>query len=341
MIADMIHNKNLNLIVTELIIRGRKRNISLVFITQSYFKVPKDVRLNASHFFIAKIPNKRELQQIAINHSSDISTKDFANIYRKCTDEPYSFLGIYIMLASNYPLRFRKNLFNIECNSIISSKSWQLMIRLKMKNYNMILMEKQLKYQLYHQAKFINMNILLVEIYYQQQIIEQAKFTYYPLGKTFEKQIQTIEDQGKKQVDALENLKPKEETKLIDDKSNNQSKAVIIFNKFINERKDLMKELYDCDDYNNLKFHFVGPTKDVSFYEYGDSKQLFSAIKNHQINFYDVVKKQKEFPNKLSGIKIGKKLSNKKKRLITLKNLIILEKKLLTFLKLIKWKNGS
>ena len=81
MIADMIHNKKLNSVVTELFIRGRKLNISLVFITQSYFKVPKDVRLNTSHFFIAKIPNKRELQQIAINHSSDISTKDFTNIY--------------------------------------------------------------------------------------------------------------------------------------------------------------------------------------------------------------------------------------------------------------------
>ena len=68
MIADMINNKKLNSVVTELFIRGRKLNISLVFITQSYFKVPKDVRLNTSHFFIAKIPNKRELQQIAINH---------------------------------------------------------------------------------------------------------------------------------------------------------------------------------------------------------------------------------------------------------------------------------
>ena len=114
MIADMI-NKKLNSIVTELFIRGRKLNISLVFITQSYFKVPKDVRLNTTHFFIMKIPNKRELQQIAINHSSDINTKDFANIYRKCTAEPYSFLVIDTMLASNNPLRFRKNLFNIEC----------------------------------------------------------------------------------------------------------------------------------------------------------------------------------------------------------------------------------
>ena len=91
MIADMINNKKLNSIVTELFIRGRKLNISLVFITQSYFKVPKDVRLNTSHFFIEKIPNKRELQQIPINHSSDINAKDFANIYKKCTDEPYSF----------------------------------------------------------------------------------------------------------------------------------------------------------------------------------------------------------------------------------------------------------
>ena len=110
----MIHNKDLNSIVTELFIRGRKLNISLAFITQSYFKVPKDVRLNTSHFLIAKIPNKRE-QQIAINHSSDINTKYFANIYRKYTDEPYSFLVIDTILPSNNPLRFRKNIFNIEC----------------------------------------------------------------------------------------------------------------------------------------------------------------------------------------------------------------------------------
>ena len=111
----MIHNKKLNSIVTELLITGRKLNISLVFITQSYFKVPKDVKLNTSHFFITKVPNKREFQQIAINHSSDISTKDFTNIYRECTANPYSFLVIDIMLASNNPLRFRKNLFDIEC----------------------------------------------------------------------------------------------------------------------------------------------------------------------------------------------------------------------------------
>ena len=76
----MIKNKKLDAIVTELFIRGRKLNISLVFITQSYFKAIKDVRLNTTHFFIAKIPDKRELQHIALNHSYDISFKDFINI---------------------------------------------------------------------------------------------------------------------------------------------------------------------------------------------------------------------------------------------------------------------
>ena len=109
----MINNKKLNSIVTELFIRGRKPNISLVFITQSYFKVPKDVRLNTTHFFIMKIPNKRELQQIAINHSSDINTKDFIKIYKKCTDKPYSFLVDDTTIALDDPFRFRKNIYNI------------------------------------------------------------------------------------------------------------------------------------------------------------------------------------------------------------------------------------
>ena len=101
MIADMIHNKKLISIVTELFMRDRKLNISLVFITQSYFKVPKDVRLNTSHIFIAKISNKKELQQIAINHSSDVNTKDFTNIFRNYAAEPYSFFVIDTTLPSN------------------------------------------------------------------------------------------------------------------------------------------------------------------------------------------------------------------------------------------------
>ena len=82
MIADMINSKKLNPLVTELFIRGRKLNISIVFVIESYFKESKEVRLNTTRFFIMKIPNKKELQQIAINHSSDVDSKDFVKIYK-------------------------------------------------------------------------------------------------------------------------------------------------------------------------------------------------------------------------------------------------------------------
>ena len=91
MIADIMTNNKFLAIIKELFIRCRKFNISLVFITQSYFSVPKEVRLNSTHYLIMKIHYKRELQQIAINHSADIDYKDFMKIYRKCTKDPYSF----------------------------------------------------------------------------------------------------------------------------------------------------------------------------------------------------------------------------------------------------------
>ena len=141
----------------------------------------------------------------------------------------------------------------------------------------------------------------------QQQIIEQSKFTYSPLGKAFEKQINTIKDQGVKQIKFLESLKQKEQTKPIEDKSNNQTKASIIFSDLINKRKEIMSELHDKVDYNNLNFKYVGPTEDVSFYGYIDSKELFNSIKSSQIKFREAMNKQNEFLNKLSNIKIGRK----------------------------------
>ena len=85
MIQDIMANKKSQAIIKELFIRFRKLNISLVFITQSCFSVPKDVRLNSTHYLVMKINNKRELQNIAINHSADIDYKDFIKIYRECT----------------------------------------------------------------------------------------------------------------------------------------------------------------------------------------------------------------------------------------------------------------
>ena len=112
MIADIMTNKKFQAILKELFIRCRKINISLVFITQSYFSVPKDVRLNSTHYFIMKINNKRELQNIAINHSADIEYKDFVKIYKECTKKPYNFLTIDTTFPSSNPLRFRKKLFD-------------------------------------------------------------------------------------------------------------------------------------------------------------------------------------------------------------------------------------
>ena len=105
-------HKKFQSIIKELFIKCRKLNISLVFITQSYYSVPKDVKLNSKHYLIMKINSKRELQNIAINHSADIDYKDFIKIYRECTKEPYSFLTIDTTLPSSNPLIFRKNLFD-------------------------------------------------------------------------------------------------------------------------------------------------------------------------------------------------------------------------------------
>ena len=109
-IADIVTNKKFQAAVEELFIRCRKLNILFVFITQSYFSVPKDVRLNSTHYLITKIYNNKELQNIAINHSADIDYKDFTKIYRKCTNEPFSFMTIDTTLSASNPLRFRKNL---------------------------------------------------------------------------------------------------------------------------------------------------------------------------------------------------------------------------------------
>ena len=96
-------------------------------------------------------------------------------------------------------------------------------------------------------------------------------------------------------------MKPKEQTKPIEDKSNNQAKATITFNELINERKKIMSKLYDSVDYNNLKFEYVGRSKSVSFYGYMDSKEVFNAINNNQIKFSEV-KNKNGFLHKVSNI---------------------------------------
>ena len=110
MIADIFSNKKRNPIVTELFIRGRKLKIPLLLITQSYFAVPRNIRLNSTHYFIMKIPNKWKIQQFAFSHSLDIDFQDFSNMHKKFTAKLYLFLIIDTTFASDNFLRFRKNL---------------------------------------------------------------------------------------------------------------------------------------------------------------------------------------------------------------------------------------
>ena len=108
-IPYMLSKKKLNPIVTKLLKRSRKLNISLLFITKSSFSVRKNIVVNSTQYFVKKIPSKRDLQQIAYNHSSDIDFQDIMNFYKKCTAKEYS-LVIDATLASDNPSRFRNNL---------------------------------------------------------------------------------------------------------------------------------------------------------------------------------------------------------------------------------------
>ena len=145
MMADILTNKEFKATIKELFIRYRKVNISLVFIMRFYFSVPKDVRLNSTHYLIMKINNKRELQNIAINHSADIDYQDFKKIYRECTKEPFNFLTIDTTLPASDPLRFRKDLFG----------SYKSDSNRKIKILNRIIMRNEAHYDLDRKASKI------------------------------------------------------------------------------------------------------------------------------------------------------------------------------------------
>ena len=153
--------------------------------------MPKDVRLNSTHFFIKKITNKIELQQIALNHSSDIDFKYFMKIYKKYTKEPYSFLVNDTTLASDDPLRFTKNLLRqyihnktMTIEDQVKDEKLQYDINREVAKISVLSSGKIDKYEYLTGEEILPSN--------QQQIIEQGKFTYCLLGKAFEKQTKTI-----------------------------------------------------------------------------------------------------------------------------------------------------
>ena len=109
MIADIMSSTKFKAIIKEFFIRCRKLNISIVFITQCYFRTPKDARLNSTHYVIMEIQSRKELQNIAQENSRDIDFKDFLKTYKDYTSESYSCMIIDTIVPSNHPMRFRKN----------------------------------------------------------------------------------------------------------------------------------------------------------------------------------------------------------------------------------------
>ena len=185
----MLSNKNINPIVTELFIKGRKLNISLVFITQAYFTVPKNIRLNSTHYEM-KIPNKREIQQTKFDHSSDIDFQDLMNLYKKVLQNHIP--------SSDNPLNFRKNLLEriiMAINDSIKDEKLRYNINTEATKISGLSSGKIDKY------KFITDEKILLSD--QSRIIEQAKFTHSPCGKVFERQIKRIEYQVEKHIKAL------------------------------------------------------------------------------------------------------------------------------------------
>ena len=225
-----------------------------------------------------------------------MTLKDFIKIYKKCTAEPYSFLVNDTTLSSDDPLWFRKNL-----NRIIYKKIMTLEDQIR---------DEKLKYDINREAAKISALSSGKTSKYeylsgegilpsnQQQIIKQAKFTYSPLGKAFEKQIKTIENQGKKQIDALADLKPKEikpcETK--------PSK----YGDYFIDGLAKIRESYKPNDFNDLTYNFKNlKIPPVAFIKFKGPLHIFKSTYNGDTPLEDIEKEQIELKRDLGCIKQG------------------------------------
>ena len=187
-------------------IRCRKLNVSLCFLTQSYFSVSKTVRLNCIHYIIFKLNNKRKLQNIAINHSADIDYKDFVNIYRDCIKEPYNVLTIDATQLTDK--RFKNNFNGILQNNKIRSNQAQYDLDRQNAKISALCSDELDKYEC----------LTGEDLGYKPDVVQKGKFEYSPLGQVFHKGLEKDE----KQVGLLKRLKN------IEDNTDNQ----------LNENKD-------------------------------------------------------------------------------------------------------
>ena len=190
MIADIMTNKKFQAIIKELCIRCRKLNILLVFITQSYFSVPKDVRLNATHYLIMKIRNKKELKSIAINHSRDIDYKDFHEDLQIMRKRTIFFVdNRYYVTSKRSPKIQKKNCFNL-IKITVAGQIKILDRKIKQKEVQYGLDKKVTKISALTSNNLDKYEYLTGEdLGYKPSAIEQARFEYSPLGKIFNKRL--------------------------------------------------------------------------------------------------------------------------------------------------------
>ena len=187
------------------------------------------------------------------------------------------------------------------------------MIRLGMKNYSMILIEKRLKSALLsgkiHKYEYLTGEDILPSN--QQQVIEQTKFTYSPLGKTFEKEVKTIEDKGQKQTDALENLKVQNKQLVnVDDDYEDKllhSKEREIYRNIYNKRLDKIEELTEKINDDNLIFAIISTGKTIDFTKKDDPLTFLNKIQKRKITIEEAKESQKDFDKYLKTIRKGNK----------------------------------
>ena len=220
------------------------------------------------------------------------------------------------MLPSNNPLMFRKNLFNIEGNSIVQYKMMTINDQIRDEKLQYDIDIKAAEISAKSSGKLQKYEYLTGEDILpsnQQQIIEQAKFTYSPLGKAFEKQTKTIEDQGKKQVDPL---------KAIKSGSNNKSTITKeIYDEILEEIIDEILKMSEKIDFKNLIYDFKGLTSSISFLKYAGPMHTYAQLKNGEKALQQVEKEQKYFKQDLNKIVKEKPEHKSNKQLYTIKSI--------------------
>ena len=299
MIADIISNKKIKAVVKELFIRCSKLNISLVFIPQSYFSVPKDVRLNSTHYLITKINNREELQNITITHYVDINHKYFMKIYREYTKEPYSFLTIDTTLLASDPLRFTKKFFSL-IKMKVTDQIKILDKKIKQNEAQYELDRKVAKISALFPGNLDKYEYLTGEdLNYKPSTVEKAKFDYSSLSKFFIKglkeedkkegllkKLKNIEDKNEEQLKAIKNKAEnvKEVTEFVEEPL--IPEANVLINEIRSIQKDVNYKKLKCTGGNDFAYDFS---------DYRIFKELFKDIYYRNMSINGAERKQDEF----------------------------------------------